>query len=251
MTAASKGLGRACAAALAAEGCRVVLSARGAGPLRAAANEIARDCSVETLPVEADVASAADCERLVAQTVERFGRVDILVTNTGGPKPATFDAADDAAFVAAFENTLMNVVRLVRLALPHMKSRRWGRIVNITSISVKQPIDGLLLSNTLRPAVIGLAKTLSVELAPHNILVNNVCPGIHRTDRMEELVASRAAGGKSRDAVLAEMTASIPLKRMGEPAECAAVVAFLASERASFITGATIAVDGGASRGLL
>lgn len=249
---ASKGLGHACAEALAAEGVRVAMSARSAGPLAEAAAAISQRHGVETLPVAGDVASAADCRRLIDETVARFGRLDILVTNTGGPKPAPFDQLDDAAFAAAVESTLLNVVRLVRLALPHMRRNRWGRIINITSISAKQPIDGLLLSNTVRPAVIGLAKTLSVELAPDNILVNNVCPGVHATDRMEDLIEARMkAGSRSREETLHEMTAAIPLKRMGDPAGLGALVAFLASERAAFITGATIAVDGGASRGLL
>src|SRR5262249_58027070 len=132
--------------------------------------------------------------------------------NTGGPKPGTFDGLADADFADAFQSTLLNVVRLIREAIPFMQANRWGRIINITSISAKQPIEGLLLSNTIRPAVVGLAKTLSVELAAHNILVNNVCPGIHRTDRMDELVAVRSeSGGKTREQVLAEMTAAIPL----------------------------------------
>ncbi len=248
---ASKGLGRACAEALAADGARIALAARSADTLARAADEIALKHGVQTLGIACDVTRADDCQRLVEQTVARFGRVDILITNTGGPSPGPFETLDDAKFLAAFQSTLMNVVRLVREVLPFMKANRWGRIINITSISAKQPIDGLMLSNTVRPAVIGFAKTLSVELAADNILVNNVCPGIHRTDRMDELVESRSTGGKSRDQVLAEMTAAIPLKRMGDPAELGAVVAFLASQKASFITGATIAVDGGATRGLM
>jgi len=248
---ASRGLGRACAEALAADGARIALAARSADTLARAADEIALKHGVQAVGIPCDVARPDDCRRLIEQTVARFGRIDILVTNTGGPSPGTFDTLDDAKFAAAFQSTLMNVVRLVREVLPFMKANRWGRIINITSISAKQPIDGLLLSNTIRPAVIGLAKSLSVELAPDNILVNNVCPGIHRTDRMEELVDTRAAGGKSREQVLAEMTAAIPLKRMGDPAELGALVAFLASQKASFITGATIAVDGGATRGLM
>lgn len=207
---------------------------------------------MRTLAIAADVARGDDCRRAVEETASAFGRLDVLVTNTGGPRAGTFDALDDDAFAAAFESTLMNVVRLVRAAVPHMKPRHWGRVINITSISAKQPIDGLLLSNTVRPAVVGLAKTLSFELAPHGILVNNVCPGICRTDRMEELVAARSRmTGRTPEQVLTDMTASIPLQRMGEPAELAALVAFLASEAAGFITGATIACDGGASRGLL
>ncbi len=249
---ASKGLGRASADALAAEGARVALIARSRDTLNRAVDEIAAKFGVPAYAVPSDITAADDCKRAVEQTIARFGRLDVLVTNTGGPKPGTFDTLDDGAFVAAVESTLLNVVRLIREVVPFMKANNWGRIINITSMSAKQPIEGLLLSNTVRPAIIGLAKTLSFELAPHNILVNNVCPGIHRTDRMDELVDVRSqSGGKSREQVLAEMTAAIPLKRMGDPAELGALVAFLASEKASFITGTTIACDGGAIRGLL
>jgi len=226
--------------------------ARTRDALQAAADAVAGQHRVRTLAIAANVASGDDCRRAVEETASAFGRLDVLVTNTGGPRAGAFDALDDDAFAAAFESTLMNVVRLVRAAVPHMKARQWGRVINITSISARQPIDGLLLSNTIRPAVVGLAKSLSFELAPQGILVNNVCPGICRTDRMEELVAARSRmTGRTPEQVLTDMTASIPLQRMGEPAELAALVAFLASEAASFITGTTIACDGGASRGLL
>lgn len=252
VVAASRGLGRACAEALAAEGANVAVAARSVNPLRVLADELARHYGVRTLAVAGDVSSAADCSRIIDEAAAAFGRLDILVTNTGGPRPGTFAALNDADFSAAVDSTLMNVVRLIRAAVPHMRRAGGGRIVNITSISVRQPIDGLLLSNTVRPAVIGLAKTLSVELAGDNILINNVCPGIHRTDRMEELADARAAAsGRPREEILAEMTAAIPLRRMGEPSEMAALVAFLASARASFITGATFSCDGGAYRGLM
>lgn len=252
VAAASRGLGRAVAAGLAAEGARVALCARHAAPLEEAAARIAAETGAEVLPVVADVSRAADCARFVDTAVARWGGVDILVNNSGGPPPGTFADADDSVWAAAIETTLMNVVRLTRLVVPHMKARGGGRIVNIESVSVKQPISGLLLSNSVRAAVIGLAKTLADELAPDNILVNNVCPGAHETDRLRELAAVRArqSGGTPEDA-LRSIAMSIPLGRLGRPEELAAVVVFLCSARASYVTGATIVVDGGAYRGLM
>jgi 3-oxoacyl-[acyl-carrier protein] reductase len=256
VAAASKGFGRAVAAQLAAEGCRVAICARHRDQLEQTAREIeaqARPAAPDAvvLPVVADVSSADDCRRFVEATVNEWGTVDILVTNTGGPAPGTFDTTDEAAWNAAVQSTLMNVIRLVRLCLPHMKKNHWGRIVNITSISVKQPIDGLLLSNSIRAAVIGLAKTLATELGPHNILVNNVCPGSHLTDRLRELAEARARrNATSPEEELEQMAQSSSLNRLGHPHELANVVTFLCSQRASYVTGQSIAVDGGAYRGI-
>jgi 3-oxoacyl-[acyl-carrier protein] reductase len=195
---------------------------------------------------------AEQCRAFVERAAEAFGRLDILVTNTGGPKPGGFGAVDDADWDQAYRVTLANVVQLVRAAVPHMRRNRWGRIVNITSLSAKQPIDGLVLSNAFRPAIAGLAKTLAGELGGEGILVNNVCPGYTRTDRLEELAQVRArAAGSTPAAILAGLAEAVPLGRIAEPAEFAAVVAFLCSERASYVTGATIPIDGGATRGLL
>jgi 3-oxoacyl-[acyl-carrier protein] reductase len=252
VAAASKGLGRAVATGLASEGARVAICARNLPALERTAAEIAAQTGADVLPVAADVARADDCRGFVEAAVSRWGGGDILVTNSGGPPPGSFDALDDAAWAGAVETTLMNVVRLTRLVLPHMKARRWGRIVNVESISVKQPIDNLLLSNSIRLAVIGLAKTLALELAPHGILVNNVCPGSHATDRLRALAAARAAkSGRSAEDELQAMAAAIPLGRLGRPDELASVAVFLCSERASYITGSTILVDGGAYRGTL
>lgn len=248
--AASRGLGRAVAWGLAREGVRVALCARSRDALEKAAVEI-REAGGEALAVPADVTKADDLARLAETVTRQWGGIDILVNNSGGPTPGSFDQSDDAAWQAAFENSLMNVVRLTRHALPHMKQNRWGRIVNIVSTSVKQPIANLLLSNSIRPGVIGLAKTLSQELAPFNILVNNVLPGSHETERILELADSRAqAGGTTRDAEIKKLTEAIPLGRMGKPNELADVVVFLCSERASYVTGTSILVDGGATRGV-
>ena len=252
VAAASQGLGRAVARALAAEGASVALCSRDEARVRAAAESIERETGGRTLGVVADVGQAEACRAFVAEAAAHFGRLDILVTNTGGPRPGGFEGTDSAAWEEAFRVTLANVVNLTRAAVPHMRARGWGRIVNVTSISAKQPVDGLVLSNAFRPAIVGLAKTLSAELGRDGILVNNVCPGYTRTARLEELARVRAeAGGTSPEAVLAKLAGEVPLGRVAEPEELAAAVVFLCSERASYITGATIPVDGGACRGLL
>jgi len=247
VTAASKGLGRAIAEGLAAEGAAVAICARHRESLEEAARAITQQTGARTLPIVADVASPESCQNLIRTALEKLGRIDILVTNTGGPTPGGFDACDDALWEAAVQSTLMNVVRLVRLVVPSMKARRWGRIVNVTSIAARQPIPGLVLSNALRPAILGLAKTLADELGPDGILVNNVCPGMHRTDRLLHL----AQGKKDPEAHLQQLAQNIPVRRIGEPRELAAAVVFLCSARASFITGTSVVVDGGAMRGLV
>src|SRR5579871_3301981 len=182
--AASKGLGRACAEALAAEGACVTIGARNAETLEKTAREIQQATGSRVLAVPADVTRAEDVEAIVAATVREFGRIDILVNNAGGPKPGTFEALGDEYWQAAFELNLLSTVRVIRQVLPHMRKTGSGRIINIVGTSVKQPIDGLILSNAIRPGVIGLAKTLSLELAPDHITVNNVCPGRMLTDRI-------------------------------------------------------------------
>ena len=251
VSAASKGLGKAAALALAAEGAHVAICARHETELRAAAEEIRSATGADVLAIPADVTRADDIQRFVDAAAEHFGRIDILVTNAGGPPSGTFDMFSDADWQAAFNLTLLSVVRLIRAALPHLRRAGGGRIVNITSSSVKQPIEGLLFSNTLRPGIIGLAKTLSLELAKDNILINNVAPGYHDTDRVKELDAARAAReGRTPAEVARETIKSIPLGRRGEPAELAALIVFLCSRHAAFMTGVTIQVDGGAQKGL-
>lgn len=252
VAASSKGLGRACALGLAAEGARVTMCARTEAELIAAANEVREKTKAEALAIPADVTKLADIQRAVAKTVEAFGGVDILVTNAGGPSPGVFDQMADAQWQAAFELNLLSTVRFIREVLPHMREKRWGRIINIQSSSVKQPIDGLILSNAIRPGVVGLAKTLSVELAGDNILINTVCPGVIFTDRLRSFVAHQArAAGKSFEEYLPTWVANVPLGRIGNPEEFANMVVFLASERASYITGVTVQVDGGLIRGIM
>ncbi len=250
--ASSRGLGKACALELACEGATVVLCARDTERLAAAAEEIQAASGAGVLAVPTDLTDAAQIEHLVDETLRRFGRIDVLVTNNGGPPAGDFGEFDDEAWLAAYQLTLMSAVRLIRAVLPTMRAQRWGRIINITSVSVKQPIDDLLLSNVYRPGVVGLAKTLSAQVAVDGITVNNVAPGYTRTDRVLELAADRAVKeGKVVQDILDERAADFPMRRMGEPEELAALVAFLASERASYITGTTIQVDGGYVRGLL
>ncbi len=251
--AASKGLGRACATALAAEGARVTIGARGTQALEKTAQEIQKATRSRVLAVPTDVTKAEDVEAIVAATVGEFGRIDILVNNAGGPPAGNFASFDDAQWQAAFELNLLSTVRLVRLVLPHMRKTGSGRIITIVSTSVKQPIDGLLLSNAIRSGVVGLAKTLSVELAPDNITVNNVCPGRILTDRLRQIyhINERVQQGVSEEAVLKEMAQDVPMGRVGIPEELGALVAFLASQQAAYITGTTIQVDGGLVRSLL
>ncbi len=249
--AASKGLGRASAEALARDGFRVAICARGAVALAETAAAI-KAAGGDVLSIPADLSRAADVQRLLDTTVKTFGGLDVLVTNTGGPPSGPFMTLDEQTWAEAIDSLLLSVVRLCRGAIPHMQARGGGRIINITSISVKQPIDGLVLSNALRSAVTSLAKTLSVELAPHNILVNCVAPGYTRTGRVVELSEQAAVReGTTPHAIEQRTIAGIPLGRMGEPKEFGEVVAFLASPAASYVTGVTIPVDGGWTRGLV
>src|SRR6266478_1592900 len=251
--AASKGLGRACAAALAAEGAHVTIGARNEQVLEKTAQEIQRASGSRVLAVPTDVTRQENLEAIVAATVREFGCIDILVNNAGGPPAGKFESFGDAQWQAAFELNLLSTVRLIRLVLPHMRKTGSGRIITIVSTSVKQPIDGLLLSNAIRTGVVGLAKTLSVELAPDNITVNNVCPGSILTDRLRQIyrINERVQQGESEKAVLAEMARGIPMGRIGAPEGLGALVAFLASQQAAYITGTTIQVDGGLVRSLL
>ena len=246
VAAASRGLGRATAERLAREGMNVAICARNEELLHQAAKEIQSATGAEVLAVPADVSKSEDVERLVSQTLERFGRLDVLVTNAGGPPPGNFFELTDGQWEAAFRLTLMSVVWLCREAIPPMRAQKWGRIVNITSVSVKQPLNNLLLSNSLRLAVIGLAKSLAAELAPYNITVNSVCPGPIATERMEQLLQAQAQMRNiSLEEAKAAWTREIPLARLGQPQELADAIAFLASENAGFITGAALQVDGG------
>ncbi|MGE5672818.1 MAG: SDR family oxidoreductase [Mycobacterium leprae] len=246
VTAASKGLGRASALALAREGCDLAICSRNAAEIEAAAAAIRQETGRKVLAVAADMSKAADIERLLAETMATYGGVDILVGNTGGPPPGPFMSHTDAAWQAAFENLVLSPVRLTRSVLPTMQSRGGGRIVFITSGSVKQPIANLILSNSLRAAVTGLMKTLANEVARDKITVNCVAPGRIDTDRVQSLDADAAnRSGRPLESVRTEASARIPMGRYGSPAEFGNAVAFLCSSAASYITGTTLMVDGG------
>jgi 3-oxoacyl-[acyl-carrier protein] reductase len=251
VTAASKGLGRATATQLAAEGARVMISSRGAEQLARTAQEIADATGAQVEHCRADVSDGADLDRLLRETQERLGGVDVLVNNAGGPPPGGFDALDDAQWQQAFELNLLSTVRLFRGVLPHMREQRWGRIVTVASSSIKQPIDNLLLSNTLRVGLLGLAKSVALEGAPHGVLVNTIGPGRIATDRVASLDAGRAEKtGQSVEEVRAQSEAGIPLGRYGTPAEFAKVAAFLASGANTYVTGQNFLVDGGMVRAI-
>ncbi len=250
--AASKGLGRASAAALAVEGTLVTIGARNRQALEQAAREIQRESGSRVLAIPTDVTKVEELEAIVATTVHEFGRIDILVNNAGGPPAGTLETLNDDQWQAAFELNLLSTVRLIRLVLPLMRQAGAGRIINIVSTSVKEPIADLLLSNAIRPGVVGLAKTLSIELAPDNITVNNICPGRILTDRLRQgsMIKEKIAQGMSETEALSTIAQDIPMKRLGKPEEVGTLVAFLASQQAGYITGATIQIDGGLVRAI-
>lgn len=246
VAAASKGLGKATALALAKEGCRVSICARNGDELRRAKEEIGPNC----IAAQVDVCKLADLERWHTETVSHFGgEVDILVTNTGGPPAARFMQLTDELWQTGVDSTLMNTVRLSRLVIPAMQKKRWGRIIHITSLVAKEPLDDLTISSTLRAGLSALTKTMANQLGPDNITVNAVLPGHIMTDRQTHLAGIRSERqGITTEQYFENVASHIPLRRIADPKELGDVVAFVASERASYISGASLLVDGGITK---
>ena len=251
VAASSQGIGYAAALALAAEGARVAVCSRRKEAIEAAARRMEEHTGQPVAGFQADVSRPDEVERLVGGAAKALGGLDILVTNAGGPPRGVFEDFDDAQWSAAVNLNLMSTIRLIRCALPYLKQSAAGRIVNVASVSIKEPIDGLILSNTVRAGVMGLAKTLSRELAPFGITVNTVCPGYILTERLRSFLRGAAEErGVPEEDVLEAAQSEVPLGRLGRPEEMGDLITFLASERAAYITGTTIAVDGGLTRGI-
>ncbi len=251
VAASSKGIGKAIALGLADEGVNLSIFSRSRDEIEDTASEITTRCKVSVLASTADVTNQEQIDQVIEDTIQKFNGIDILINNAGGPPFGFFEDFESPDWQDALELNLLSGIYLIKKVVPLMKKQNWGRIVNITSIAVKQPIDGLILSNTSRAGLIGFSKTLSNELAKNNILVNNICPGRIYTDRIKTLAEKRAAqSGIEYEKAIAEMEKDIPLKRIGTPEELATLACFLVSEKASYITGTTIQVDGGLSRGL-
>lgn len=248
----SAGIGRAIAEALAAEGASVAINSRSPDKLARVREEIARATGARVTAIPGDLTDPDAIDDVVDAATAAFGAVDILVTNTGGPPSGPFEDHDAKVWRHAIAQNFESVVNLVREALPGMKERKWGRIINVTSISVKQPVAGLILSNSLRAGVTGFAKTIANEAGPFGVTVNNILPGYTLTERLNELADANAGrSGSTREQVYASWAEEIPAGRLAEPEELGALAAFLASERASYITGQSIAVDGGWIKGLM
>jgi len=251
VTAASKGLGKAIAMELASEGCNVAICARNKDGLQEAAADIKKATGADILTFKTDVTSLKQLEALVTTVEEKHKRIDILLSNAGGPPLGTFDKLDLSDFKWAVELNLLSTINLCRMVVPGMKKRKWGRIINLTSISAKQPLDNLMLSNTARAGVLGFSKTLSTEVAPNRITVNCICPGYTLTDRLKSFAKDLSKSSKvSVGQIYNSWQRAIPANRLAEPEEVAHLAAFLASEKAAYITGTSIQIDGGFIKGL-
>lgn len=248
----SLGLGRAVALQLAKEGAKVAICALDDPNLLEAAEIIRKETGQAVFAIPADLTDAEQARRFVRNSIDHYGTVDILINNAGGPPSVKFEEIDDDLWYFGVRLNLMSTILMTREAVPVMKAKKWGRIINMTSIAVKQPIDGLILSNTVRSGVIGFAKSLSNELAPFNITVNSVCPGYTLTERVRSLsVVVAQKQNTTPEAVIKKWESEIPMGRLGKPEEFATLVTYLASEGAGYITGAAIQIDGGWYKGIM
>jgi len=246
----SKGLGRGCAESLAKEGVNIVICSNEKESLDET-TEYLKNFRVDVLPLEVDMTSKKDNEKIIRYTIDRFGKIDILINNSGGPPSGSFFDFENSDWQKAFNDVLMYVIRLIRGVVPYMKNNKWGRIINLTSLSVKEPAESLILSNVFRSGVVSMAKSISRELIKHNITINNICPGAFKTDRAIELMKVAA---KQKDTTIEEIEKqaikTMPLGRYQRPQELGDLVTFLCSELACGITGTTIQIDGGIYKGL-
>ena len=251
VAASSQGIGKATAEAFAAEGCRVAICARNREALQGVADTIHKQHKVEAYPEAFDVTDATAVKHFVEHVVAKFGSADICVTNAGGPPAKGFLATTTEEWKKAVDQNFLSTLYFAREVIPYMQKKKWGRIITITSITTKQPVSDLVLSNAVRAAVVGLVKSLANEFGKDNILVNNVGPGYTATDRLKELAKARSAvSGKTEQEIFESWAVDASVKRVGEPREVAETIVWLASERASYITGQTLLVDGGAYKGL-
>lgn len=247
----SKGLGRGCALSLAKEGVNIVLCANEKISLESTAEEISK-LNVEVLPLLVDMSLASDNDLIVRETLSRFGKIDILINNSGGPKPGTYMDFDNSDWDKAYNDVLKYVIRMTNLVIPIMKKNKWGRIINITSLTVKEPPASMILSNVFRTGVVSYSKSISKDLIENNITINNLCPGAFKTDRSLELLGKTASDKNiTIEEVESDLVKKLPLKRLQLPQELGDIATFLASENAKGITGTTIQIDGGISNCIL
>ncbi len=247
--ASSQGLGKSAAVDLAKEGVNLAICSRNKDKINLVKEEIEQTSDVKVVAIEADLSSEKDISALFQEAKKELKAIDILINNNGGPPPSTFEELTDEDWQKTFNSTMMSAIRLSKLVLPDMKKNKWGRIINISSVSVKTPVNGLFLSNSIRMGVLGWAKALSDEVAPHGITVNSVCPGTTKTERIEQILnAQSESSGKDKSEIEKAMANSIPMLRIGEASDLSALITFLASEKASYMTGLAVQVDGGSAR---
>ena len=247
--ASSQGLGKSAAVDLAKEGVNLAICSRNKDKVNLVKSEIEKISDVKVVAIEADLSSEKDINDLFKEAKKELNVIDILINNNGGPPPSTFEELTDEDWQRTFNSTMMSAIRLSKLVLPDMKKNKWGRIINISSVSVKTPVNGLFLSNSIRMGVLGWAKSLSDEVAPYGVTVNSVCPGTTKTERIEQILnAQSESSGKDKSEIEEAMANSIPMLRIGEASDLSALITFLASEKANYMTGLAIQVDGGSAR---